>query len=48
MLVVEEVNPISQFCFAMEIRVLAKLTLGDMNEPRVAKEKRASADKGWV
>ena len=37
--VVGELNPISQFCFAMEVRVLVKLTLGNMNEPRVVKEK---------
>jgi len=37
--VVGELNPISQYCFAMEVRVLAKPTLGDMNEPRVVKEK---------
>jgi len=37
--VVGELNPISQFYFAMEVRELAKLTLGNMNEPRVVKEK---------
>jgi len=37
--IVGELNPISQFCFAMEVRVLAKPTLGDMNESRVVKEK---------
>ena len=37
--VVGELNPISQFCFAMVVRVLAKLISGDMNESRVLKEK---------
>jgi len=45
--VVGELNPISQFCFAMEVRALAKLTLGDMNEPRVVEEKGQVLTKGW-
>ena len=31
---VREINLIWEFCFAMEIRVLAKLTLGNSDEPK--------------
>ena len=36
--VVRELDPIRHFCFVMEVRALAKLTLGDMNESRVVKK----------
>ena len=37
-------NPITQSCFAMEIRVLAKLTLGNMDRPPGGR-KMVTADK---
>jgi len=37
--VVREVNRITQSCFAMEIQVLAKLTLGNTNELQWAEAK---------
>ena len=36
--VVREENPITHSCFAMEIRVLGKLTLGNANEPEIKEE----------
>ena len=33
--VAREENPITHSCFAMEIRVLGKLTLGNANEPEI-------------
>jgi len=38
-LAVGEVNPITQFCFAMGIRGLAKLLLGNMEGAREGNEK---------
>jgi len=39
MLVVRMVNPITQSCFAMEIRVLEKHTLGNIEGPPGVEEK---------
>jgi len=40
MQVAKELGPITQFCFAMEIRVLEKHTLGNTDEPQGVEEKR--------
>ena len=39
MLVVGEVNPMMQFCFAMEIRGSGRLTLGNKDEASGIKDK---------
>jgi len=44
--VVGELNLIKQFCFAMEVRESAKLTLGEINEPRVVKDKEQALTRG--